>query len=153
MGKTDIRVRPARPSDSRDLWLWRNDPLTRAMSKQSEEVSWEGHETWLERTLADPAKALFIGEIDGQSIGMCRFDLDRDKGQCEVSINLNPTRRGQGLATGLLAAGLGACEPERHLVFVAQIRHTNMASRKCFAKNGFMLEAETADFGRYTLSR
>ena len=151
MDAKDIRVRPATPSDSRDLWLWRNDPLTRAMSKSQGEVSWEDHERWFAKTLADPAKAVFIGEVQGQAIGMCRFDQNSDRAECEVSINLNPASRGQGLSTNLLAASMAKYGRTYQGTFTAEIRHDNIASQQCFTRNGFILESQAADLGRYRL--
>ncbi|MEI6439781.1 MAG: GNAT family N-acetyltransferase [Alphaproteobacteria bacterium] len=151
MDAKDIRVRPATLSDSRDLWLWRNDLQTRAMSKSQDEVSWEVHERWFAKTLADPAKAVFIGEMQGQAIGMCRFDQNPDRAECEVSINLNPAHRGQGLSPSLLAASIARYRRTYQGTFMAQIRHDNFASQHCFTRNGFILDSQAADLGRYRL--
>ena len=35
-----IRIRPATADDCRAIWLWRNDPQTRAMSRTPDEIVW-----------------------------------------------------------------------------------------------------------------
>ena len=148
-----LRVRPATADDSRDIWLWRNDAHTRAMSRTQDETPWQDHAQWFAKAVADPAVAIFIGEAAGASVGMCRFDRRRDPADCEVSINLNPQFRGQGLSSRLLAKAIAAYSETYVGQFVAEIRHDNLASLRCFAGNGFLRESEGSGFGRYRLTR
>ncbi len=39
-------VRKANESDSRDIFDWRNDELTRQMSHTTDLVEWDGHSAW-----------------------------------------------------------------------------------------------------------
>ena len=94
-----VTVRPARPADALDVLAWRNDPLTRAMSRDQEVVAEAAHLAWFTRALADPARTLLIGEAMGGKVGMVRIDRGAET---ELSINLNPAFRGQGLSRPLL---------------------------------------------------
>jgi L-amino acid N-acyltransferase YncA len=134
--------RPATPDDARDVWLWRNDPLTRAMSRNTDEVAWEGHAAWFEKALANPAITLLIGEVEGEKVGMVRFDHGPET---EVSINVNPACRGRGYGLALLRQSIALAGGE---VF-AEIRDENLASRRMFERAGFRLVATLAGRGRY----
>lgn len=106
-------VRRALPTDARDIWLWRNDACTRAMSVSPEEVAWGAHTAWFEASLDDRSRSLYVGCLgDGsRKVGICRFDLDPGTGLAEASINLDPAMRGLNLSRRLLAAGIRLCAP------------------------------------------
>ena len=137
-----MKLRKATPGDSLDLWRWRNDPVTRAMSRNSEAVELAGHEAWFRRALEGSATSLFIGETEEGPVGMVRFDHGAET---EVSINLNPAFRGRGLSHALLAAGLA----EVGGVVFAEIKDENAASRRLFEQAGFRRIGRVGDRGRY----
>jgi RimJ/RimL family protein N-acetyltransferase len=139
---SEVRLRPATPDDARDVWLWRNDPLTRAMSRTSEETPWESHHAWFEQALADPARTLLIGEGPEGKVGMVRFDRGRET---EVSINVNPAVRGRGYGHALLAAAMATVQGD----VVAGIREENVASQRLFERVGFRLESSDRAMRRY----
>ena len=140
-----MRIRKARHADALMVLDWRNDPMTRAMSRNGEAVSAEEHLAWFGRAVEDPERLLFIGEADAGAVGMVRFDLGEP---CEVSINLNPAFRGQGLSRDLLAAALQAC-PVRPLE--AEIKEENAPSQRLFEGAGFVRLADRAGLRRYRL--
>jgi len=88
-----ITVSRATENDSKDIWEWRNDELTKQMSITTDSVSWETHSSWYQKSLVNPNRYLYIGFLnDSEKIGMCRFDLDSNTNIAEVSINLNPQK-------------------------------------------------------------
>lgn len=126
------------------LFQWRNDPLTRAMSRQQDEVALDQHRKWFGQALNDPAKILLMGVMEGRQIGMIRFDQQEDA--WEVSINLNPAERGKGLGKRLLRQGMEhfwSVYPLHHLS--AWVRADNQASRKIFEACGFKVIASDPD--------
>lgn len=125
-----MRLRNATEADSVDVWTWRNDPVTRAMSRSSEEVAWVSHAEWFRRALGDPRVTLLIAEADGEKVGMVRFDHGAET---EVSINVNPACRSRGYGFALLSHGLAWVGGE---VF-AEIKDENLASRRLFERAGF----------------
>jgi RimJ/RimL family protein N-acetyltransferase len=138
-----ISIRRATANDSADLLAWRNDERTRLASVSQEPVSAEDHEGWLSRSLASRDRVLYIGTLPNasgadQSVGMCRFDL-ADGGTAEVSINLNPSFRGRGLAAQLLARAIESLEEsgEAPTRLTATIRSENAASTRIFIGCGF----------------
>jgi len=106
-------ARRAGLEDARLLWLWRNDPVTRASSRSSAEVAWEDHLRWLSASLTRTDRLLLVVEDPGGPgglggiggiVGTVRWDLVA-AGEWEVSITVAPQRRGQSLARPLLRAG------------------------------------------------
>lgn len=147
-----ITARLATSEDSRDLWIWRNDPVTRAMSITTEEVAWDVHTKWYEKSLSNPNRLLFIGTAaDNNKIGMCRFDLDEEKDCAEVSINLNPHHRGQKLSEPFLTCAIELFRKNHAVPLKATIRKNNTASIRCFTKTGFQFDTEDAEYNYYTL--
>lgn len=152
---TTVDVRPAEPDDAARLLEWRNDRDAVTSSLTGAAVEPGEHARWFERVLRDPDRVLLIGVSEGSPIGMCRFDIDGDS--AEVSINLDPVRRGQGLAVPLLSAGIEALHDRAANVkrLTAQVRAGNSASVRLFTRAGFAPrdgEAEILRFERSTIS-
>ena len=142
----DFRLRPARLEDSAAVFAWRNDPLTRAMSRSARPVTWDDHQRWFAAVIDVPSRRVMIAEGAGEQLAVLRFDrmdgrdgTDAGEGAWEVSINLNPAWRGRGLGAAVLRAacdgfqGPGAC-----LSLHAEIRAENAASRRIFEAAGFL---------------
>lgn len=148
-----ISIRRAVADDAKEIWAWRNDARTRAMSMTSGVVSWEAHAEWYRASLQDDNLYLYVGCFDGdrRKIGMCRFDVDPERALAEVSINLDPAMRGLSLSHRLLAAAIGVFRAERRVDLAATIRKQNAASVRCVTRCGFVLEDENAECGYYRL--
>ncbi|HEX2470285.1 MAG TPA: GNAT family N-acetyltransferase [Candidatus Limnocylindrales bacterium] len=136
-----VEVRPATTADAALLLSWANDPDTRAASFHPARIEPGEHAAWLARTLTLPTRRLLIGMLDGQPIGQVRLDAI-GPGQAEVGISVDPDRRGLGLGSQLLAAGLEAGRRDREFGverFVARVRVGNEASMRLFEHAGFIL--------------
>jgi len=130
-------LRPAAPSDSEQLWLWRNDPATRTASRTIEPISWSDHRRWLTAMLASGSTALQIAEIGGEPVAMVRFDPEDDAH--EVSINVRPDRRGSGLGSAVLRRACQMLEAERGgTQIVAAVHQANSGSQRLFERCGFV---------------
>ena len=131
-----LRLRPARAGDSRMIWLWRNDPITRANAKHGDAIAWQEHADWFSRMLGHRDSTLMIAEIGGESGAMVRFD--RADQTAAVSINVAPTARGRGVGKMALAA---ACDDYLRntavQVLIAEILFANCGSRRIFEAAGF----------------
>ena len=94
-------LRVAGPRDSGDLLAWRNDPETRANSRNTDTIARDSHEAWLERVLADPDRRIWVAEADGRKLGTvsaARTGPDT----VEVSITVAPGLRGSGVGGAML---------------------------------------------------
>ncbi len=147
-----IVIAAATRDDSRDIWTWRNDPLTRTMSVATEEVGWLEHTAWYEGSLTDRDRYLYIGRVESdEKVGMCRFDVDTSTATTAVSINLNPAMRGRKLSRQLLAAAISAFWNVRRMRLIAIIKRKNTASMRCFSGCGFLLVAEDGEYLEWRL--
>ena len=146
-----VRLRRATADDAERVWLWRNDPGTRAVSQQHAPVPWPDHSAWWARAIAAPERDLFIVEQAGRPVAMVRFDLT-GAGAAEVSINLAPETRGRGLGKEVLAAGCEAVSAARGPIRLeAAVQAGNHASRRIFEALGFRRSAGLGEdgFDRY----
>jgi UDP-2,4-diacetamido-2,4,6-trideoxy-beta-L-altropyranose hydrolase len=130
-----VRVRKAAWSDARLLWVWANDPGTRAASLHSDTIPYPDHEEWLRARLADRSCLFLIGETGAGPVGQVRFDA-RDDG-AEVSISVAPEHR--GTVGGLLLASalrrFSAWSPRADVI--ARVKVENEPSRRMFEQAGF----------------
>jgi RimJ/RimL family protein N-acetyltransferase len=142
-------LRVAEPRDSGDLLAWRNDPVTRANSRNTDTIARDSHEAWLERVLADPDRRLWIAEADGRKLGTvsaARAGPDT----VEVSITVAPDQRGRGVGRAMLRACVAETArvwPDRAIV--ATVRVENAASRRLFERCGFVAAGERDGFVTY----
>lgn len=144
----DLRVRPATEADAEALLRWRDDPVTRAASRDGGEVGPDRHRAWLSATLADPGRHLLVASDDGGDVGSLRWDR-RDDGEWEVSVTVAPECRGRSLAAPLLRAGedwLGRREPAVHTM-LATVHLDNTASLRLFDGAGYLPDLPSGPAG------
>lgn len=135
---TDIKIRSAKENDSKDIFEWRNDEITREMSHTSEIIEWENHSKWFSSSLGSKSRILLICEDDySEKIALIRFDIFESNSV--ISINLNPTQRGKGLAKSCLIRSIEFFSKEYIEIenLIAQIKENNIASQKTFLGIGF----------------
>jgi len=141
MAKPSIELRVAVQNDAKKIYTWRNAPDVRKFSRNTESITLSQHEKWFENVLADPSRFILIGSLDGEEIGVLRFDVSGH--QAEVSIYLAPEQHGHGYGAALIAAGenwLSSYCPEVSSVN-AEVLPGNEASNKLFEMCGYKLNA------------
>jgi spore coat polysaccharide biosynthesis predicted glycosyltransferase SpsG/GNAT superfamily N-acetyltransferase len=132
-------VREAEASDARSLWEWRNDETTRASSLNQDLVPFEDHLRWLEAGLGRADRILLVAADHAGDVGTVRWD--RTKGaEWEVSITVAPSRRGESLSRGLLAAGERelASRAGGSVLALARVQDRNRASQRLFETSGYL---------------
>ena len=139
-----LGLRRATAADSAPLLAWRNDPLTRAMSKSTAAVTAADHEAWFSSALANPKRQLLVAEHEGQGVGTVRLDLG-EHGGAEISLTVAPAHRGRGLAARMLAAAEDPARQSGVLWLHALVKPDNAASLKAFKRAGYYGFAETHD--------
>lgn len=144
-----MSLRPATASDSERLWLWRNDPETRAASRSDDPVRWQEHEAWLATTLNARNRLLQIAQLGGEPVAMVRFD--EHVGRHEISINIRPDRRGAGLGGAVVETACTMLESARGPTqIVAVVHEANPGSQRMFERCGFTLDnGGNGPFRRY----
>jgi len=134
----DIKIRSAKENDSKDIFEWRNDKITREMSHTSEIIKLENHNRWYSNSLDSESRILLICENDcSEKIAIIRFDISESNSV--ISINLNPTQRGKGLTKSCLIKSIEFFSKEYSDIkrLVAEIKENNIASQKTFIGIGF----------------
>lgn len=140
--RNTIVVEAATQAHSKSIWTWRNDPDTRKNSRSMDIVPWENHVKWYANFLKHKPNCMFVcKDSDNNYLCMVRFDkLCENASEFEISANLNPKFRGKKLSTFLIELSI------RHFVklwgeqvkgIVAEIKPSNVGSRKCFTRAGF----------------
>lgn len=141
-----LALRPAERRDADDLLDWRNDPVTRAHSRNTGEVTLETHLAWLDRVLADRNRRLWIAERDGRKLGTVSAARS-EHAEAEVSITVAPGVRGHGIGGAMLLAAVTETTriwPECPIRAV--VRAGNDASRRLFEGCGFTAAGEEDGF-------
>ena len=132
-----ITLRKADISDKEDLLAWRNDLLTRANSFHPEWITEKEHERWFAQAIQDKNKLLLVGYQGKKKFGVVRYNRVANE-RYEVSINLDPAMRGQGLGAMLLRQSLPWVKGR----ITARIKKANVISIRAFEKAGYQLKNE-----------
>ena len=140
-------LRPARRSDCRQIWCWRNEPEVRRASFHTEVIPYDKHEIWYERKMIDSSACLLMAEErEGAEVGYVRFD--KDQGEVEISICLDPGFRGKGYGSALIRkASEQYMASEGAKRIIAWVRSDNPASLKAFKRAGYVIVEETRFHG------
>lgn len=140
-----MSLRPASEADAERLREWRNDPETRAASRNTGEVGAAEHAAWLAGVLNDPDRQLLICELSGELVGQVRFDRI-DQQRYEISVALAPAARGQGLSSPLISLGIKQLrESSPGAEIEAHVREENARSLAAFRRAGFRPSGKEVD--------
>jgi UDP-2,4-diacetamido-2,4,6-trideoxy-beta-L-altropyranose hydrolase len=134
----ELWLRSAKPSDSRQVWLWANDPEVRQVSFNSNLIPWESHLPWFTRKLEDDSSVLLIAckLEDDAPFGLIRFALEADEAM--VSVMLDSQSRGHGLGSRVLERATQRLFATREVTTVrAYIKTDNPRSHRAFARAGY----------------
>ena len=138
-----LKVREANIDDSNEIFEWRNDPITRQMSFNSNVVNYTTHKKWFKKSLHNTNRYLLIVEKKGRKISVVRFDIEEEKNSAEISINLNPLERGKRLSSAVLFKSISyfnIINDKKIKTIIAKIKKKNIASKRSFIKCGFKLD-------------
>lgn len=144
IGVFSMSVREAVNGDSEEIFEWRNSATIRDVSLNSAPIEWTTHSAWFDSVIADPDRLLLVGEMDGQSIGVVRFDITGD--EANISIYLVPGQSSRGYGTELLLVAEKWLANARSDVQIlrAEVLDANGKSHKLFDGAGY--SADTTEF-------
>jgi RimJ/RimL family protein N-acetyltransferase len=145
-----LTLRDAVPADAYALWLWANDPESRAAAHDRPLIPWREHVAWLARQLESGDACVWIGELGGQPAGSIRFDTPDTWRRARLSYVIAAENRGHGLGRVIVVAGLArlrALHP-RTLVW-ADVRRSNERSARVFARLDWRREEPDAESYRF----
>ena len=135
-----INVRLVCEEDSKAVFTWRNDEVTRSMFHTTDIVDWEEHSAWFASSLENKNRLLLLCENknDSKKIAVVRFDVNSTRAL--VSINLSPDIRGKGVSKQCLSGSIESFKNEFPQVTAidAEIKLENIASQRLFKSIGFV---------------
>ncbi len=153
MNDDSLIIVKATRDHSKEIWSWRNDPVTRSMFRSPNLVAWEDHAKWFESSLVNPNRFIYVALTSGRPVGMVRFDaVSLAEGRFETSINVAPAERRSGIGRKLLTGSIRALKNEISCVkeILAEVKSANSASNALFQSVGFLLQAPVEEgFNNY----
>lgn len=136
------------------IMAWRNDPITLSMFFHQTVKVWADFWPEYQHSYFKHAPHLtpLFALQQGVRVGFLRFSpVDHPQGLCDVltvdiSINLAPSRRGQGLGQKILVACLAYLHGQQVQQVYAEILSHNVASMKAFTAAGFICLGEKSRY-------
>ncbi|KKO47039.1 hypothetical protein WG68_03680 [Arsukibacterium ikkense] len=119
-----VRLRFATMADAERLLHWRNDADTRRFSLNPEQVTEQQHRHWLQQSLSNPQRRLYIAEYAGQPVGTVRVDSTADSHR--ISWTVAAECRGKGLAKAMVKLLVSQLTGK----IIAEILSDNIASAR-----------------------
>jgi UDP-2,4-diacetamido-2,4,6-trideoxy-beta-L-altropyranose hydrolase len=141
-----MKIKDADISNSLDVFVWRNDPISCQMFINKNKVTLEEHNKWFESSLSNPLRKFYIGILADKKVGICRFDMNSKMTSAEVSINLNPCMRGKNLSYEFLSECIKTYRKTNQIKLTATIKKENNASSRIFQKCSFSIVDEDAGY-------
>ena len=134
---SNIQLRPATTDDTERVWKWRNEPSVRAASRESNFIPLDDHKDWFERRLRDPDTViLIVVDESGTDVGYVRFEIEVDK--AEISIALDLTARGMGIGTAAIRSASEMLNNQGQVRTIdALIKSANEGSIRAFSNAGY----------------
>jgi RimJ/RimL family protein N-acetyltransferase len=131
------KLRNLNSEDKSLLFEWRNDSETILASISKRPVTASEHEIWFYELLNSEKNRGFIG-IDNSESPLC-FIVFRQGAldSFEISINVNPNSRGQGIATFFLPLAISEFRLNNKSALIARVLDENTRSKMLFERLGF----------------
>lgn len=129
--------------DARDIFLWRNDELSRYNSCNSEVLVYEDHLKWFSNKIQDTNCLIYIlrESSSGSKLGMIRVEKKGYLGK--ISYLISPNYRNHGYGSKIINI-LESVIPNELSVLIGFVKSGNTFSQKCFLKNHY-IELECSD--------
>ncbi len=136
---SSMKIRRAMQEDSRLVFEWANDEVTRSVSFSHDIIQWEDHQQWYQRRMDDPGSVFFIArDPEGAALGIVRFQIEGNR--AIASINLSPEQRGKGYGSQFLRLASKRLFQESSISQIdAFIKSDNAASVRAFMHAGYHL--------------
>ena len=129
-----FNLREVKKSDWKVLLEWRNEKITRQNSFNSELISINTHKEFINDSLINTDRNLFILEYNEIPVGTIREEkLDKD--EFELSYTISPMYRGKKIGQIMMSLYL----IDRKGFFLCEVKEENVPSIKMIEKLGFKL--------------
>ena len=143
-----LTCRRALKEDCDLYFAWANDPVTRSMAFNKEQIPYENHCKWYNKKIIDSNSILYLFYSDKIPVGQVRFDIV--DGTAEIDISIDKDCRGQKYGSKMLSQALFLLKIDRPKVIpVSEVLVGNYASQRIFEKCGFVKVAENESYNKY----
>lgn len=129
-----LTYREACFSDSKFLYEWSNELITRKNSLNKEPIKWEDHNKWFNLKLANKKECKIFIFLQKHPIGVLR--LDKISEGFKISFSVDKNYRGKGLGFRMVNQIINEFS---ELNFYAEVIGENENSNRIFIKNGFKI--------------
>ena len=129
-----ISFRLATIDDTDIMFEWQSQLETRRYARTQIVPSHDEHTKWVKDTISNPDKLLLLIIHNRKPSGVLRFDNMNEPDTSEVSIFIEPTKHGLGIASIALKLGR-ALKP--HDTIFGHVHPDNIASHKLFKTAGY----------------
>lgn len=135
-----IRLRKAQPQDCRIIFRWRNHPKVRAHFFNADEIGFDEHRNWFEKSLRMENRILLIALENDQPVGVLRFDI-ADDAVAEIDIYVAAEKQGRGLGKEILREGEDWVRRNTEIRMLrAKVMQENGPSLGMFRNRGFAVK-------------
>lgn len=142
----DLSFECVRPiaSHAQLIMQWRNDPETLRMSFHTEAKEWEPFfREFLDDYFSFPELPPLFVLFKGKRVAFLRFNPISDPAKstrkcCEISINVSPEFRGQGIGQASLRVAQEWVKQQGYDDLYAEVKKENAISQKTFENAGFI---------------
>lgn len=140
-------IQPTEQS-AQQILEWRNDPTTRAMSFHTEARSWDSFYRYFnQRVGMFPDLPLLFALKEGTRVAYIQLDpcphpTAPHQRCCNISINVAPEWRGDGIGTEILMLLNGWVKRQGYHAIYAEVKPDNIASQHLFEAAGYTLLGE-----------
>ena len=141
-----MRIRSIKEEDSKEIFIWRNDELSRNMFIDSKVITFKEHEEWFKKALNDKNIDFFIGENEDCKLGIVRFNFNSKNKFSEISINMNPAMRNKSYGKELLLNAIKLYSSKKNCILRAKIKIKNEISIRLFKSLGFKVISKNSEF-------
>lgn len=133
MNSTPIHLRNARHEDAELLLNWKNDPISRKLSINSESIPWESHLKWFEEKLGSPNYYIKVA-IDKEKKPLGYIRLEKTLSAWLIHFYVSIEHRGKGFGKLILENGIRELQKDKgnSISFKALVLKANVASAACF---------------------
>ncbi len=136
----ELALREADTSDCEFVWRVNNQRSVRDQAVHTEAIPYVAHRAWYVEQLSRSDRVVLIGSAAKRPISVVRFEIDCDRRDAIVAIAVCDDHSGRGFGTTCLRLAADHLLGEGDIGSItAQVRPTNVRSRRMFERAGFTL--------------
>ncbi len=137
-----LQLREATKNDVDLTFEWASDTNIRKYSFQQEVITQEMHHAWFNSKINDPDCLYLLLEKDSEVIGSIRYDINKEN-EALISYLIDHKYHGLGYGNAILSLSLGVVTEKypRLKQLVGFVVPENIASRKIFERQGYLLDS------------